>query len=89
MDDLADYRKTSIKKKPVRDFPKGILDVVETDYPSKYFLMFDDQICLASLFSNEEWIDILAKSRNSYTSHIQRLNLTRKYTNQGNRAKIG
>ena len=86
MDDLADYRRTSIKKKYVQDFPKEILDVINTDYPGKYFLLFNDREYMATLFSNEEWIDILTKSRNSYISHIKRLNLMSLYPVHINRA---
>ncbi len=81
MYDLADYRK--MKKKYVQDFPEGILDVIESDYPSKYFLILEDQSLMTTLFSNEEWIDILTKSRNSYRDHIQRMNLSRKKWAQG------
>ena len=82
MNDLADYRRSKNEKKHVHDFPEGILDVIETDYPSQYLLMLEGRIRLTTLFSNEEWIDILTKSRNSYGSHIQRI-LTTKYLAQG------
>jgi len=72
MNDLADYKRTNTRKKYVQDFPQGILDVIETDYPT------------TTLFSNEEWLDILTKSRNSYRGHIQQMNLTRKCSAQGN-----
>ena len=71
MNDLADYKRTNHKKKYVQDFPEGILDVIETDYPT------------TTLLSNEEWIDILTKSRNSYKWHIQHMNLSRKCSAQG------
>jgi hypothetical protein len=91
MNNLADYKRTRTtnKKKYVKDFVEGILDVIETDYPHKYFMMFEDQTQIPSLFTNEEWIDILTKSRNSYSNHAQRLNLTKKYPVQENRAEIG
>ena len=84
MNDLADYKRANNKKKHVQDFPEGILDVIETDYPNKYFLILEDQTQTSTLFSNEEWIDILTKSRNSYSCHIQQINLTRKCSAQGN-----
>ncbi|KJR47674.1 hypothetical protein UF75_1952 [Desulfosporosinus sp. I2] len=37
MYDLADYKRTNHKKNYVHDFPKGILDVIEADYPNRYF----------------------------------------------------
>lgn len=74
MNDLADYERAN-NKKYVEDFLEGILDVIETDYPDKYFAMFEDRTRITTLFSNEEWIDILTKSRNSYSSHIKRINL--------------
>jgi len=83
MNDLADYKRTHPKTKYVQDFPEGILDVIETDYPSDYFLMLEDRSQMTTLFSNQEWIDILTKSRNSYRCHIQRMNLTKKYSAQG------
>ena len=84
MNDLADYKRANHKKrKYVPDFPEGILDVIEADYPGKYFLMFEDLTHITTLFSNEEWVDILTKSRNSYRGQVQRLNLTRKYSAQG------
>ena len=89
MDDSADYRSANIKKRYVQDFPKGILDIIQSDYPGKYFLMLDDRLRIAPLFSNEEWIDILTKSRNSYRKHTVRLNSTSKYSAHGNRAEIG
>ncbi|KLU64586.1 MULTISPECIES: hypothetical protein [Desulfosporosinus] len=76
MYDLADYR--SLKnRKHVQDSPVGILDVIESDYPCQYSLLLDNQSLMATLFSKEEWIDILTKSRNSYKDHIQRLDLSR------------
>ena len=84
MNDLADYKRTNNKKKYVQDYPEGISDVIETDYPSEYFLISEDRTWTTTLFSNEEWIDIFTKSRNSYRCHIQQMNLTRKCAAQGN-----
>lgn len=83
MNDLAEYRRSNNRKKYVQDCPEEILEVIKTDYPSKYFLMLEDRTRTTTLFSNEEWIDILTKSRNSYRSHIQRMNFTRKCSAQG------
>ena len=88
MNDLADYKRAN-NKKYVKDFLEGILDVIETDYPDKYFRMFEDHTQITLLFSNEEWIDILTKSRNSYSYHAQRINLTKKHPVKENRAEIG
>ena len=82
MNDLADYRRSKNEKKHVHDFPEGILDVIETDYPSQYLTMLEGRIRLTTLFSHEEWIDILTKSRASYGSHVQRISAT-KYSAQG------
>lgn len=85
MNDLPYYKRINSKKKYIQEFPKGILDVIERDYPSQYFLMLEeDRTLIPSLFSNEEWIDILTKSRNSYRSLMQRMSLVRKYSAQGN-----
>lgn len=75
MDDLADYKRTNNKKKYVLDSPQGILDVIKSDYPSNYFPRLENRNRIITLFSSEEWIDILTKSRNSYRSHIERMNL--------------
>ena len=83
MYDLADYKRTNHKRNYIHEFPKGILDVIEADYPNRYFLMLEGPPQMTTLFSNEEWIDILIKSRDSYQCHIQRMNLTRKYSAQG------
>lgn len=85
MNDLEDYKRSNHKKKHVQDVPdvqEGILDVIKTDYPSEYFLILEDHSRITPLFSNEVWIDILTKSRNSYLGRIQRMNLTRKYSDQ-------
>ncbi len=84
MNDLADYKRSNNKKKYIQDVPEGILDVIETDYPSEYVLMLEDRTQITPFFSNEEWIDILTKSRNSYISHIRRMNFTTKCSAQGN-----
>lgn len=85
MDDLTHYKRTKIKNKYIQNFPKGILDVIEMDYPNQYHLMSEeDRTLIPSLFSNEEWIDILTKSRNSYRSHIQRMKLLRKNSTHRN-----
>lgn len=83
MNNLTSYKVKNHKKKFIQDFPENILDVIETNYPNQYFLILEDQTKMTTLFSNEEWIDILTKSRNSYRRHIQRMNLTRKYSAQG------
>ncbi|SPF44344.1 conserved hypothetical protein [Candidatus Desulfosporosinus infrequens] len=78
MNDLADYKRTN-NKKYVKDFLEGIFDVIETDYPDKYFMMLEDHTGITTLISNEEWIDILTKSRNSYSCHIKQINLSKKH----------
>ncbi|HEY8910618.1 MAG TPA: hypothetical protein VIM51_10130 [Desulfosporosinus sp.] len=83
MNDLADYKRTHHKTKYEQDLPEGILDVIAMDYPNDYFLVLEDRTRIKTLFSTEEWIDILTKSRNSYGCHLQRMNLTRKYSAQG------
>ena len=88
MNDIADYKRAN-NKKYVKDFLEGILDVIEIDYSEKYSMMFDDRDQITTLFSNEEWIDILTKSRNSYSDHIKRINFSEKRSTQRNRAEIG
>ncbi|MDR3584736.1 MAG: hypothetical protein P4L59_05355 [Desulfosporosinus sp.] len=78
MNDLADYRRTN-NKKYVKDFLEGIFDVIETDYPDKYSMILEDRTGITTLISDEEWIDILTKSRNSYSSYIKHINLSKKH----------
>lgn len=80
MNDLAEYKRTHNKKKYVQGFPEGILDVIERDYPSQYFLLLEGRTWSANLFSDEQWIDILTKSRSSYDRQIHGMNLSRKYS---------
>lgn len=82
MYDLVNYRREK-GKKHFPDCPKGILDVIEADYPQKYFLIRQDGSLLTTLFSDVEWLDILTKSRNSYSGHVQRKNLPEKAWAQG------
>ncbi len=88
MNDLANFKKMQNKKKCIHNFPDGILNVIQMYYPEKYLLMLQDRTQTTTLFSKEEWIDIMTKSRNSYRSHIHRMNLRRKYSGQGNQAEI-
>ncbi|HZK55358.1 MAG TPA: hypothetical protein VFC84_14330 [Desulfosporosinus sp.] len=74
MNDIADYKRKN-NKKCHKDFLEGIFEVIETDYPDKYFIILEDRRRIKTLFSNEEWIDILTKSRNSYSSHIKQINV--------------
>lgn len=83
MYDLGDHKRTNHRKKYVHGFPEGILDVIAADYHRQYFRMLEGRTQITALFSNEEWIDILTKSRNSYRYQIQQLNLTKKYFAQG------
>lgn len=88
MNDLANHKRARKNKKYDKDFLKGILDVIETDYPDRYVMMLEDRIRNKTLFSNEEWIDILTKSRNSYESHINRIEKTSNHFTFGNKEEI-
>lgn len=69
MTDLAKHRRARKNKQNEQDFfPKGILDVIQTDYPDRYVMMLEDTP-VKRLFSDEEWLDILTKARNSFESH--------------------
>lgn len=87
MNDLENYKRARKYKKYDKDFPKGILDVIETDYPDRYVMMLEDRTRIKTLFSDEEWIDILTKSRNSYESHINRIEKTRNHLTFDNKQK--
>ncbi|WP_298201159.1 hypothetical protein [Desulfosporosinus sp.] len=49
-------------------YPLGIIDIIETDYPDRYFNLSEN---LETLFSREEWVDILTRSRVSYEPLIK------------------
>lgn len=67
MNDLAKHRRAKKNKQQEQDFvPKGILDIIETEYPHRYPIMSEDHTQIKALFSELEWLDILTKSRNSY-----------------------
>lgn len=55
-------------------YPQGVLDIIQTYYPDRYFQMAEEPetlLSLESLFSEEEWLDILSKSRLSYEQWIK------------------
>jgi hypothetical protein len=72
MTDLAKRRRARKNKQNMQNeqdfFPKGILDVIQTDYPDRYVMMLEDTP-VKRLFADEEWLDILTKARNSFESH--------------------
>ncbi|MFZ3171129.1 MAG: hypothetical protein WA118_04005 [Carboxydocellales bacterium] len=75
MTDLAKRRRARKNKQNMQNeqneqefFPKGILDVIQTDYPERYVMMLEDTP-VKRLFADEEWLDILTKARNSFESH--------------------
>lgn len=71
MMDAAKHRRTGKEKKSDRDLcPQGILDIIEADYPAKYAIISQGHNRIKKLFSSEEWIDILTKSRKSYERHF-------------------
>lgn len=55
-------------------YPQGVLDIIQTYYPDRYFHVAEEPetlLSLESLFSEEEWLDILSKSRLSYEQWIK------------------
>jgi len=75
--DRISKSKRSEKKKNMEsstEEPKLILDIVEEDYPEKYETIRDKISQIGKLFTNEEWISILTKSRGSYDSYLSRKN---------------
>ncbi len=58
-------------KKPKQDRVMSVLDVIEMYYPYQYGEMLKDINQKSRIFTNEEWIDILKKSRDSYKSYIK------------------
>ena len=50
-------------------YPQGIIDIIQTFYPDRYAELSEGPetfVSLEELFTREEWIDILSKSRLSY-----------------------
>jgi len=88
MDDLANHKRARKSKKYDEDFPKGILDVIEADYPDRYVMISEGGTRIKALFSAEEWVDILTKSRNSYESHINRIKKAKKHLTDGDKLQI-
>lgn len=73
MIDLTRQRRARKNKNAKEFVPKGILDVIEVYYPDRYPLLSEGSIRAKKLFSEEEWIDILTKSRNSHESLFNRI----------------
>jgi hypothetical protein len=69
INDIANQKKARKNKQIEKAYPRVILDVIETDYPDKYFMELE----------NEEWKDILIKSRGSYENRIDQIKKTRKF----------
>ena len=67
--DFSNQKKVSKIKKDEKSRPRVILDVIETDYPDRYFMELE----------NEEWTDILIKSRSSYENRINQIKKTKKH----------
>jgi len=51
--------------------PKGILDIIKEEYPEKYVYMIRYCRNKNQLFSEDEWRDILLKSRKSYEEYLK------------------
>lgn len=66
--ELPKQRRARVNKYGQDLYPQGIIDIIQTDYPDRYFNLPEN---LETLFSEEEWIDILTKSRLSYEPLIK------------------
>jgi hypothetical protein len=67
-------RKKAKKNKYMASYPQGILDIIQTYYPDRYCSLSENPetfFSLETLFSEEEWIDILSRSRLSYEQWIK------------------
>ena len=53
-------------EEPISEDPKSVLDIVEEEYPGKADLLKMPFGQVGKLFTNEEWISFLTKSRASY-----------------------
>ena len=67
-------RRRARKNKYMDMYPQGILDIIQAYYPERYLNLSEQTeplSSLESLFSEEEWLDILSKSRLSYEQWIK------------------
>jgi hypothetical protein len=67
-------RKRAKKIKYMDLYPQGIIEIIQTYYPDRYKNVSENLetlLSLEKLFSQEEWIDILSKSRLSYEQWIK------------------
>lgn len=51
--------------------PKNILEIIQEEYPEKYMYMLRYCAHKNLLFSEEEWRNILLKSRKSYEEYLK------------------
>jgi hypothetical protein len=51
--------------------PKSILEVIKEEYPEKYYYMLRYCANKGQLFTDEEWRNILVKSRKSYEEYLK------------------
>jgi hypothetical protein len=66
--ELPRQRRTGKNKYDQDLYPLGIIDIIESVYPDRYINVSEN---LETLFSKEEWIDILTTSRRSYEQLIK------------------
>jgi hypothetical protein len=71
MNDIEDYKRHKANKKTGNGKPKGILDIIESDFPDRYSKIVDDYNKNKRIFTEEEWIDVLSKSRKSHEKHLK------------------
>ena len=68
-------RRGRAKKNKYLDlYPQGVIDIIEIYYPDRYVNLSEKPetlLSLEKLFSEEEWLDILSKSRLSYEQWIK------------------
>jgi hypothetical protein len=65
-------------------YPQGVIDIIQTYYPDRVFNVSEEPetlLSLETLFSEEEWRDILSKSRLSYEQWIKLKNQRFRNTN--------
>lgn len=67
--------KGSMKKKQEEvktEEPKLIMDVIEEDYPSRYAQLKEKFSQMGKMFTRDEWLSILTKSRASHEEYIRK-----------------
>ena len=73
MNDLSGSKRSILDNDGSCKRPMGILDVIEIYYPERFDLLADNYSNMEGLFTQEEWMDILTRSRESHESCLKKM----------------